>query len=237
MKSSIILWKLRNIFFLTVWLQKKISQLIFFLHPLLLLYLDLESGTEIRDSGWNQSSGIQIFAVLPFCCHKNHHIENFIIFQLLKENFFWQFKKNYRNSHNSVLRILIRVPVPFWPLDLWSGMGRKSASGSGMNNPDHIFKSFETNFWGLKYFKSLMLIRDGDSSDPGSRMGKSRIRDKHSGSATLQKFVIKLSKICVLDPGSRLLHLHVHFNLPKCNVCVQIRHPFTNLWHVLNFFY
>jgi hypothetical protein len=28
-------------------------------------------------------------------------------------------------------------------------------------------------------------IRDGNDSDPGSRMEKSRIRDKHPGSATL----------------------------------------------------
>jgi hypothetical protein len=52
-------------------------------------------------------------------------------------------------------------------------MGRKSASGSGMNNPDHIFKSLETIFlifWGLKYLNSLMRIRDADGkkSDPGS---------------------------------------------------------------------
>jgi hypothetical protein len=30
-------------------------------------------------------------------------------------------------------------PVPFLPLDPGFGMGRKSASGSGMSNPDHIF--------------------------------------------------------------------------------------------------
>jgi hypothetical protein len=30
-----------------------------------------------------------------------------------------------------------------------------------------------------------MRIRDGDSSDPGSGMEKSRIRDKHPGSAIL----------------------------------------------------
>jgi hypothetical protein len=53
----------------------------------------------------------------------------------------------------TVLRIRIRDPVSFWPLDLGSGMGGQSASGSGMNNPDHIFKSLETIFlvfWGLK---------------------------------------------------------------------------------------
>jgi hypothetical protein len=61
-----------------------------------------------------------------------------------------------------------------------SGMGRKSASGSGMNNPDHIFQSLETIFLRLKYLYFLMWIpdpgwrqfgsgiRDGKKSDPGS---------------------------------------------------------------------
>jgi hypothetical protein len=81
-----------------------------------------------------------------------------------------------------------------------------------------------------------MRIRDGDGLDPGSRMEKSRTRDKHPGSATLRKFIIKLLKICVLDLGSRLLHLHVHFNLLKCCVLVQIPHPFTNLLTSFYFF-
>jgi hypothetical protein len=34
-------------------------------------------------------------------------------------------------------------------------MGKKSGSGSGMNNPDHISESLETIF-GLKYLNSLM---------------------------------------------------------------------------------
>jgi hypothetical protein len=73
--------------------------------------------------------------------------------------------------------------------DLGSGMGRKSASGSGMNHPDHIFKRLETVFLiffvvkihkffdedpGWRQFGSW--TRDGDSSDPGSGMEKSRIR-------------------------------------------------------------
>jgi hypothetical protein len=35
-----------------------------------------------------------------------------------------------------------------------SGMGEKSGSRSGMNNPDHISKSLETVFWvkKLKFF-------------------------------------------------------------------------------------
>ena len=44
--------------------------------------------------------------------------------------------------------------------------------GSGMNNPE-----FRNHFFGLKYLNSLMRIRDGKKSDPGSRMEKSRIRD------------------------------------------------------------
>jgi hypothetical protein len=38
-------------------------------------------------------------------------------------------------------------------------MGKKSGSGSEMNNPDHISESLETIF-GLKYLNSLMRIRD-----------------------------------------------------------------------------
>jgi hypothetical protein len=46
-------------------------------------------------------------------------------------------------------------------------MGKKSGSGSGMNNPDHIFESLETIFWVkiLKFFDAdpgsvILLIRD-----------------------------------------------------------------------------
>jgi hypothetical protein len=60
-------------------------------------------------------------------------------------------------------------------------MGKKSGSGSGINNPDHIPESLETLFWFKKYLISFMRIRDG----------KIRIRylgsgiNMHSGSATL----------------------------------------------------
>jgi hypothetical protein len=50
-----------------------------------------------------------------------------------------------------------------------SGMGRKSASGSGMNNPDNIFWSLETIFW-----VQILKFCDGQF---GSGMKKSRIRD------------------------------------------------------------
>ncbi len=42
-------------------------------------------------------------------------------------------------------------------------------SGSGINNPDHISESLKNIFW-VKILKSLMRIRDGKNSDPGSGM-------------------------------------------------------------------
>jgi hypothetical protein len=58
-------------------------------------------------------------------------------------------------------------------------MGKKSGSGSGMNNPDHTSESLQTIF-GLKYLNSSMQIRD-----PGWKKVGSGIQDKHPGSATL----------------------------------------------------
>jgi hypothetical protein len=51
-----------------------------------------------------------------------------------------------------------------------------------MNNPDHIFESLETIFW-VKILKFFV-------ADPGSEMEKIRIRDKHSGSATLVSYCL-----------------------------------------------
>jgi hypothetical protein len=50
-------------------------------------------------------------------------------------------------------------------------MGKKSGSGSGMNDWNHISEILE--------------IRDRKNSDPGSKKFGSGIRDKHPGSATL----------------------------------------------------
>jgi hypothetical protein len=64
--------------------------------------------------------------------------------------------------------------------------GRKSASESGMINPDHIFLSLETIFLvslGLNY-----LFFD---EDPGSGMESVRIRDSGSG----------MEKSRIRDPG------------------------------------
>jgi hypothetical protein len=71
----------------------------------------------------------------------------------------------------------IRDPVPFRPLDPGSGIGKKSWSGFGMNNTDHISESLETIFWvniheffdadpGWKKFGSG--IWHGKNSDPVS---------------------------------------------------------------------
>jgi hypothetical protein len=49
------------------------------------------------------------------------------------------------------------------------GWVKKSGSGSGMNSPDQVSESLETNFrlFDLKYLNYLMQIRDGKKSDPG----------------------------------------------------------------------
>jgi hypothetical protein len=46
--------------------------------------------------------------------------------------------------------------------------GKKSGSGSGMNNPDHISECLETGYFGLKYFNPLRQIRDPEWQELGS---------------------------------------------------------------------
>ncbi len=63
--------------------------------------------------------------------------------------------------------------------------GRKSASGSGIRDeqPGSYFLELRNHFFAffgvkiLKFFDEDLGSGDGDSSDPGSGMGKSRIRD------------------------------------------------------------
>jgi hypothetical protein len=64
-------------------------------------------------------------------------------------------------------------------------MGKKSGSGSGMNDPDRISESLGTFFWVkiLKFFYA----------DPGSGMEKIRIRDPG------------WKKIWIRDPGRKAL--------------------------------
>jgi hypothetical protein len=73
-----------------------------------------------------------------------------------------------------------------------SGMGRKSASGSGIQDekPGSYFLELRNNFFWLKYFNSLMRIRDLGWRQFVSGMEKSRIRNKHPGSATLLNRII-----------------------------------------------
>ncbi len=85
-------------------------------------------------------------------------------------------------SGNKVSLVLISVADP--------GSGAFLTLGSEIRDeqPGSYFLELRNHFFGLlrlKYLNSLMRIRDGDRSDPGSRMKKSRIRDKHPGSATL----------------------------------------------------
>jgi hypothetical protein len=72
--------------------------------------------------------------------------------------------------NNAVLRIRIRDPVPFWPLDPGSGVGKKLGSASGIRIRDEQPGS---------YFRELKKL--------GSGMQKfgSEIRDEHPGPATL----------------------------------------------------
>jgi hypothetical protein len=72
-------------------------------------------------------------------------------------------------------------PVLF---DSW--MGKKSGSGSGMNNPDHISESLETIFLAriLKFF----------DADPGSGMKKFGSGMKKFGSG-MKKFGSGMKKI------------------------------------------
>ncbi len=79
-----------------------------------------------------------------------------------------------KNKIFTVLRIWIQDPVPFWPMDPGSGMGKKSGSGFGMNNLDHISECVGTIFW-VKIVKFL-------DADPGSGMEKIRIQIRDQGS-------------------------------------------------------
>jgi hypothetical protein len=73
------------------------------------------------------------------------------------------------------VRIRIRYPIPFWPLD--PGWVKNQDPHQGRNILDHTSESLETRFW----------ARIRNLFDPGTGMEKfgSRIRDKHPGSATL----------------------------------------------------
>jgi hypothetical protein len=83
-------------------------------------------------------------------------------------------------------------------------MSNKSGPGSGMNKADHISESLKKLFFGLKYLKFFDV--DPGWEKFGSGMGKSRIQDKHPGSATL---VTRSGYNCTTTPGgvSRVFHI------------------------------
>jgi hypothetical protein len=83
-------------------------------------------------------------------------------------------------------------------------MGKKSGSGSGINNPNHISERLETIFWVkiLKFFEA----------DPKSGMEKIRIWDP--GSTTLFFCTTKVKNtICFIRNGLVLLPILVEIFL------------------------
>ncbi len=84
--------------------------------------------------------------------------------KLLPEYFCHSFSQpNKMKPVWAVLRIRIRDPVHFWPLDPgWEkNQDQDPGSGSGMNIPDHISESLETIWW-----VKILTFFDADA-DPG----------------------------------------------------------------------
>ncbi len=131
----------------------------------------------------------------------------------------------------SVLRIRIRDRVPFWPLDPGSGMGRKSASGSGIRDeqPGSYFLELRNHFFvffGLKYLHSLMRIRDPGWRQFGSgiREGKSRIRDpQHWFWSCFSLKWCESTKTCLQNRHGSIFSLHCE--LPQPSVCLHFEPP------------
>jgi hypothetical protein len=88
-------------------------------------------------------------------------------------------------------------------------MGKKSGSGSKMNNPDKISDSLETFFW-------VKIIKFFDA-DPGSGMEKNRIRDSgweksDPGPTTLGPMI----KTCPSYPS-------YYVSVPFCPLFITVR--------------
>ncbi len=118
-------------------------------------------------------------------------------------NFIFQFQQRY------IAKTSVSDPGSGAFLTPGSGMGRKSASGSGIQHeqPGSYFLELRNHFFlfffGLKYLNSLMRIRDPGwrSLDPGSGMEKSRIRLKRS---VLHAIIGFRRQICMR--GSNVVH-------------------------------
>jgi hypothetical protein len=88
--------------------------------------------------------------------------------------------------------------------------------------PGSYFRKLRNHFLGLKYLHSLMRIRDPALKKFGSGMEKIRIRDKHPGSALLQKISYYMMSFS-------LLNFYVTFSISgSCQHCGksvrQLRH-------------
>jgi hypothetical protein len=118
---------------------------------------------------------------LPFCGENS----NFFFLKLSSESLFWLSESFLLllKIVQKTLKISVADPGSGDFLTAGSGMGRKSGSGSGMKNPNHIFECLEP-FFGVKILKFF-------EADSGSVMEKTRIRDKHFGSVPLLKIVPK----------------------------------------------
>jgi hypothetical protein len=74
-------------------------------------------------------------------------------------------------------------------------MGKKSGSGNGMHKQGSYFLELRNNFLGYKYSNSLIQIRDGNNTDPGSEIN---IPDP-------QHYVALVQKICQLTFAPRFV--------------------------------
>jgi len=101
-------------------------------------------------------------------------------------------------GHKYFYRLFCSVADPdprsgaFW--NQGSRMGRKSASGSRINNPNHIFYSLETNFFccfGVKILNFFDAYPGSGMETDRIRDGKSLIQDQHPRSATLLFLVMR----------------------------------------------
>ncbi len=118
-----------------------------------------------------------------------------------------------------------RRPVPFWPRDPGTGMGKKSGSGTGIREkqPASYFLELRNHIFGLKYLNSLKRVRDPESKiekvrirDPGWKKVGSGIRDrkKHPGSATLD--VILMRRLRSIETSLCIFRRCVHMYLLRC---------------------
>ncbi len=116
----------------------------------------------------------------------------------------------------AVLRIRIRDPVPFWPLDPGSGIGFFRILDPGFRIPNPYFWELSDNFLGKKFYNSLkidikfflpsllLLFLDPGSGIQGIRDPRSGIQDPGSGMGKNQ------------DPGSGI-------NIPDPPHCAKAK--------------